>query len=51
MTRDNEFKTAYPLGAHGRETDHSNQDSVCEPTKYGTHARRTRRRFPRMGGV
>ena len=31
-------KPAYPLGAHGLETDHSRQDSVCEPTKYEQHA-------------
>ena len=32
------LKLAYPLGAHGVETDHSHQDSVCKATKYERHA-------------
>ena len=32
------FKPAYPLGAHGVETDHSYQDRVCKATKFVRHA-------------
>ena len=32
------LKPAYPPGAHGLETAHSHQDSVCNPTKYEPHA-------------
>ena len=28
-------KANVPTRAHELETDHSNQDSVCKPTKYG----------------